>query len=115
MRLLIFFLFLHLYTTAQAQDVLSNVSSGKLIRIANFQSKYITQRNIDIWFPEGYDGKKKFSVLYMHDGQALYDSTTTWNHQAWDVDDVAGKLIAEGKLKNVIVVKRITAQLFIRE
>ena len=104
MRLLIFFLFLHLCTTAQAQDVLPNVSSGKLIRIANFQSKYITQRNIDIWFPEGYDGKKKFSVLYMHDGQALYDSTTTWNHQAWDVDDVAGKLIAEGKLKNVIVV-----------
>lgn len=104
MRLLIFFLFLHLYTTAQTQDVLPNVSSGKLIRIANFQSKYITQRNIDIWFPEGYDGKKKFSVLYMHDGLALYDSTTTWNHQAWDVDDVAGKLIAEGKLKNVIVV-----------
>ena len=50
MRLLIFFLFLHLCTTAQAQDVLPNVSSGKLIRIANFQSKYITQRNIDIWF-----------------------------------------------------------------
>ena len=104
MRLLIFFLFLHLYTTAYAQDVLPNVSSGKLIRIANFQSKYITQRNIDIWYPEGYDGKKKFSVLYMHDGQALYDSLTTWNHQAWDVDDVAGKLIAEGKLKNVVVV-----------
>jgi len=86
------------------QDPLPNVSSGKLIRIANFQSKYVTQRNIDIWIPSGYDGKKKFSVLYMHDGQALYDSTTTWNQQAWEVDDVAEKLIAEGKLKNFIVV-----------
>lgn len=102
MRLLL--LFLHLCITAQAQNSLPNVSSGKLIRIANFQSKYVTQRNIDIWFPNEYDGKKKFSVLYMHDGQALFDSTTTWNHQAWEVDDVAEKLISDGRLKNFIVV-----------
>lgn len=87
-----------------AQNVLPKVSSGKLVRIENFHSKYVTQRNIDIWFPKGYDGKKKFAVLYMHDGQALYDSTTTWNHQAWDVDDVSETLLAEGKIKDFIVV-----------
>lgn len=83
---------------------LPKISSGKIERIENFQSKFVTQRNIDIWLPDNYDGKKKFAVLYMHDGQALYDSTTTWNHQAWDVDDVAGKLIAESKIRNIIVV-----------
>lgn len=87
-----------------AQNGLPNVALGKLVRIENFQSKYVTQRNIDIWFPDSYDGEKKFAVLYMHDGQALYDSTITWNNQSWDVDDIAGKLIAEGKLKNFIVV-----------
>ena len=55
-------------------------------------------------FQQGYDGKKKFAVLYMHDGQALYDSTTTWSHQSWDVDDVSETLLAEGKIKNFIVV-----------
>lgn len=104
MRVLLFFLFLQLYIATQAQNVLPKVTSGKLVRIENFQSDYVTQRNIDIWIPNGYDGKKKFAVLYMHDGQALYDSTTTWNHQAWDVDDVAETLLADGKIENFIVV-----------
>ncbi len=104
MKLCFSLLILAISISISAQNSLPKVASGKLVRIENFQSKYVTQRNIDIWIPNGYDGKKKFAVLYMHDGQALYDSTTTWNHQAWDVDDVAGKLIAKGKLKNFIVV-----------
>lgn len=87
-----------------AQNFLPKVTSGKLVRIENFQSKYVTPRNIDIWFPENYDSNKKYAVLYMHDGQALYDSTTTWNNQAWDVDDVSELLLEEGKIKDYIVV-----------
>ena len=40
----------------------------------------------------------------MHDGQMLFDSTTTWNHTAWEVDDVVTKLLNENKIKDVIVV-----------
>lgn len=40
----------------------------------------------------------------MHDGQALYDAESTWNKQAWEIDQVAGKLIAEGKTQKFIVV-----------
>lgn len=40
----------------------------------------------------------------MHDGRMLFDAKTTWNKQAWDVDDVAGKLMKEGKVQNFIVV-----------
>lgn len=104
MKLFLCMLLTAIAIPVSAQNVLPAVSSGKLVRIENFQSEYVTQRNIDIWFPTGYDGKKKFAVLYMHDGQALYDSTTTWNHQAWDVDDVAGTLLEEGNLKDFIVV-----------
>lgn len=77
---------------------------GKIIHIDNFTSKYVKPRNIDIWLPDNYDGKTKFSVLYMHDGQMLFDSTNTWNHQAWDVDDMAAMLMKQGKVKNFIVV-----------
>ena len=83
---------------------LPKVSSGSIKRFENFASKYVTARNVDVWLPEGYSVKKKYTVLYMHDGQSLYDSAITWNHQAWNVDDVISKLTAEGKIKDVIVV-----------
>lgn len=87
---------------SNAQEV--KVTSGKVQRMANFQSKLIDARNIDIWLPDGYSNKEKYAVLYMNDGQALYDAESTWNKQAWEVDEVAGKLIGEGKTQKFIVV-----------
>jgi enterochelin esterase-like enzyme len=80
------------------------VVSGKIVRVENFESKYVTARNVDIWLPEGYNGKKKFAVLYMHDGQMLYDSAGSWNKQSWDVDDVVTRLAMQKKIRDVIVV-----------
>jgi enterochelin esterase-like enzyme len=40
----------------------------------------------------------------MHDGQMLFDCTTTWNKQEWRVDETITRLVAEGKIKNCIVV-----------
>jgi len=78
--------------------------AGKIQRIENFNSKFVDARNIDVWLPEGYSHEKKYAVLYMQDGQGLYDATTTWNHQSWDVDDIITKLLNEHKIKEVIVV-----------
>lgn len=97
------FFFYFLFTiTLMAQ--LPKVCKGKLIRLEHFTSAYVQPRNIDIWLPENYDGKKKFAVLYMHDGQMLFDSSTTWNKQAWDVDDILSDLIQKKLIKNCIVV-----------
>ena len=93
-----------LSTQSYAQNLLPHVVSGKVERIENFQSKYITARNIDIWLPEGYSDSTKYAVLYMHDGQMLYDPTQSWNKQAWDVDDVASDLLSKGEVKKFIVV-----------
>jgi enterochelin esterase-like enzyme len=72
---------------------LPSVQSGKIERIINFQTQFVTPRNIDIWLPENYDSLKAYSVLYMHDGQMLYDAETTWNNQEWKADETAGQLI----------------------
>jgi enterochelin esterase-like enzyme len=79
-------------------------ASGTIQRAENFPSKYVAARNIDIWLPANYDAKKKYAVLYMHDGQNLYDSNTTWNHQSWDVDDVLDKLMQAQTIQDVLVV-----------
>tara|TARA_R110001583_G_scaffold118937_2_gene270363 strand:+ start:3840 stop:4772 length:933 start_codon:yes stop_codon:yes gene_type:complete len=95
---------LSLILTAKAQSSLPKVVHGKIERIENFESKYITPRNVDIWMPEGYSPSKKYSVLYMHDGQMLFDPESSWNKQAWNVDDVASKLFESHKIEKFIVV-----------
>ncbi len=80
------------------------VSSGKLDVIKQFKSDYIEERTFYVWLPDSFDADNDTSVLYMHDGQMLFDDSITWNRQEWGVDEVAGKLIAEGKLKHFIVV-----------
>lgn len=83
---------------------LPKVAAGRIVRIENFPSKYVEARNIDVWLPEGYDAKKKYPVLYMHDGQMLFDSTSNWNRQEWQVDETATQLIKEKKIRPFIVV-----------
>jgi len=103
MRLLIAFnVFFFLTLLSLAQNPI--VSSGHIERLNNFQSKYVDARNVDIWFPEGYSVNEKYPVLYMHDGQMLFDSSKTWNHQEWKVDETVSALIENGTIKPCIVV-----------
>lgn len=83
---------------------LLEVSSGKIIRLDNFKSEFVSTRNVDIWLPDGYSEDKKYSVLYMHDGQMLFDANKTWNKQDWGVDETMAKLISDGKIEPCIVV-----------
>ena len=79
-------------------------ASGKIIRHENFASQYVDSRNVDVWLPENYSPSKKYAVLYMQDGQMLFDSTLTWNKQEWGVDETISSLQKENKIKDCIVV-----------
>ena len=85
-----------------AQEV--NVTSGQVVRHADFPSDFVDPRNVDVWLPVGYSHEKSYSVLYMHDGQMLFDATTTWNEQEWGVDEVMTRLKKENKIRDCIVV-----------
>ena len=64
---------------------LPSVSKGYIERIENFQSKFVQSRHIDIWLPSDYASEKKYAVIYMLDGQGLFDASQAWNKQAWNV------------------------------
>ena len=96
----LFFIFIGL--NARSQEI--TVSTGSVERYADFKSEYVAARNIDVWLPDGYLPDEKYAVLYMQDGQMLYDASTTWNKQAWEVDEVAHNLIVEEKTQKFIVV-----------
>jgi enterochelin esterase-like enzyme len=81
-----------------------NVASGRIERIEKFKSQFVPERTVDVWLPERYSAKKKYAVVYMHDGQMLFDSTLTWNRQEWCVDEKVSKLMRDRKIKECIVV-----------
>jgi enterochelin esterase-like enzyme len=89
---------------AFAATAMPKPATGRIERLNDFASKTISARNVDIWLPPGYSDKRKYAVLYMQDGQMLFDADTTWNKQEWRADEVAAKLMAEGKVRPFIIV-----------
>lgn len=90
--------------TLFGQHEIPEVVAGKIERIQDFTSKYITPRNIDIWLPDDYNNLKRYPVVYMHDGQMLFDSGITWNHQSWNIDDIISDPSFSKKIKKFIIV-----------
>jgi predicted alpha/beta superfamily hydrolase len=79
------------------------VSSGSIKRFW-FTSTLVDNRYVDVWLPNGYSSALRYNVLYMHDGQMLFDKSTTWNGQEWNVDSIMGVLSSGGKIEPTIVV-----------
>jgi enterochelin esterase-like enzyme len=80
------------------------VTSGKIVHYDNFKSEFVDARNVDVWLPDGYSPAKKYAVIYMHDGQMLFDNAHTWNHLSWSIDVTLTKLLKEKKIRDCIVV-----------
>ena len=83
-----------------------NVSVGKLDFYPEFESPsgLVSARNVYVWLPSDYSKGKKYSVVYMSDGQNLFDAEKMFNHQEWKVDETFGRLLEEKKIQNCIVV-----------
>ena len=83
----------------------AGISSGKLDDLGAVQSRYADARKVTVWLPDSYRrGGPKHSVLYMHDGQNLFDPETGYGGMEWKIDEVLGRLIAENKVRPTIVV-----------
>jgi predicted alpha/beta superfamily hydrolase len=75
----------------------------------------ILPRDIAVWLPPGYDAAQaaaangtgsaaRYPVLYMHDGQNIFDPATSSFGVDWEVDEACTRLIAEKKIQPLIVV-----------
>ncbi len=85
-------------------NTIPTASRGTLERFPQFKSQFVPARDVVVWLPEGYRTGDSCDVLYMHDGNMLFDATTTWNRQEWHVDEVMDSLIHAGKIRPCIVV-----------
>ncbi len=62
-------------------------------------------RDVQVYLPPGYesDAGRRYPVLYMHDGQNLFDSTTAFGGQEWGVDETAQELILNSMIEPLII------------
>jgi len=80
---------------------------ASLRRHEQFTSAFLPDaRDVAVWLPPGYDeGAERYPVLYMHDGQNLFDPETAYQKgEHWRLGDTAADLIAAGQLAPLIVV-----------
>ena len=79
-------------------------SKGTLERFPQFKSQYVEPRDVIVWMPLDYHNEDSVDVVYMHDGQMLFDAAATWNHQEWRADEVADSLLQAGLIRPCIIV-----------
>ncbi len=81
--------------------------TGEFRHHSNFHSKHLdNDRDLIVYLPPNYDKEagRRFPVLYLNDGQNLFDSATAFNGQEWGVDETAQRLILKGMIEPLIVV-----------
>lgn len=79
---------------------------GRIERMSLYSPEMGDTITIDTWLPPMYDAAvvERYPVIYMHDGQNLYDAGTTWNHQSWEMDSVMCGLLSAGEIDPAIIV-----------
>lgn len=82
-----------------------HVSAGTIVDLGMLKSKYADPRRVVVWLPPNYSAHgPKYAVLYMHDGQNLFDKATAGYGMEWEVDEHLSQLIADRKVRPTIVI-----------
>jgi enterochelin esterase-like enzyme len=79
------------------------------LRLHEFPSRvFRNTRYLRIWLPPGYDGAgnagRHYPVLYLNDGQNLFETSTAFAGVEWQVDETADRLIRAGAVPPMIFV-----------
>lgn len=80
--------------------------TGDVRLLEAFRSDVLdNQRDVLVWLPPGYDGATgRYPVLYLHDGQNVFDTSTSFAGVEWGVDETAERLVHEGRIAPPIIV-----------
>jgi len=100
--------------SASGVPTASAAAAGEL-RLHEFQSPiFRNTRWLRVWLPPGYSQAENqgryYPVLYLNDGQNLFDPATAYIGIDWQVDETATRLLDQGKVPPLIVVGIDNAQ-----
>jgi predicted alpha/beta superfamily hydrolase len=81
--------------------------TGNIKRHRAFHSKVLgNRRDVLVYLPPGYSrvSRKRYPVLYLHDGQNVFDAATSFAGVEWGVDETAQRLIRQKLIEPLIIV-----------
>jgi len=80
--------------------------TGTLVYHESVMGEGLRNRDIVVWLPPGYedDTDQHYPVLYMHDGQNIFDPATSYAGVDWAIDESVDRLIRSGTIEPMIVV-----------
>jgi predicted alpha/beta superfamily hydrolase len=95
--------------TESSSGVIRNTSATGDLRIHPFRSRiFHNSRYLRVWLPPGYDdpanAARRYPVLYLNDGQNLFESSTSFTGVEWQADETADRLIRENAIPPLILV-----------
>lgn len=89
------------------EDVRPHTWVGNIREHSHFFARKLNNyRNIWVYLPPSYDEdkKKRYPVLYAHDGNNVFDRSTSFLGIEWELDDTAERLMRNGRMREVIIV-----------
>ena len=81
--------------------------TGNIQHHRNFRSRILrNRRDVLVYLPPGYRrlSRRHYPVLYLHDGQNVFDAATAFAGVEWGVDETAQKLISKKLIEPLIIV-----------
>jgi enterochelin esterase-like enzyme len=93
---------------AVSEGVRAPGAAGDL-RMHEFRSRvFRNTRFVRVWLPPGYDeaenAGRHYPVLYLNDGQNLFEAETSYTGVEWQADETAERLIREDAVPPMIIV-----------
>src|SRR5438874_2226722 len=81
--------------------------TGNIKRHRAFHSRVLgNQRDVLVYLPPGYRrfSLRHYPVLYLHDGQNIFDAASSFAGVEWGVDETAQRLIRRRLIEPLIIV-----------
>ena len=81
--------------------------TGNIKRHRAFPSRVLgNRREVLVYLPPGYSrfSRNRYPVLYLHDGQNVFDAATSFAGVEWGVDETAQRLIRQKLIEPLIIV-----------
>ncbi len=80
--------------------------TGNVVYHQSIKGEGLQDRDLVVWLPPGYDTEpgQRYPVLYMHDGQNIFDPETSYAGVDWAIDEAVDGLIRAGTIEPMIVV-----------
>lgn len=96
-------------SSAMATGVIRVQAATGDLRLHEFRSLvFRNTRFLRVWLPPEYDNpinaSRYYPVLYLNDGQNLFEAAISFTGVEWQVDETADRLIREGSIPAMIIV-----------